>query len=183
MRKPNFKYPDTKSYQFVLNYFHEKSITQHDLAQLAYDMTSEFTPDVSIDHCFNIIEDVMHKRDYLSTAMVMINLDQLAEKHQLAEPLQSIITADAGVFGVDEDLAMSIATLYGPIGATNFGYLDRVKKGLIRRIDRDGSHINTFLDDLLGATVAAACGKISHEYAWFSRKKCSPCLKLTNTYT
>ena len=32
-----------------------------------------------------------------------------------------------GVFGVDETLALQIANIYGTIGATNFGYFDRVK--------------------------------------------------------
>lgn len=95
-------------------------------------MTQEFVPNIRLDECIATIVDVMHKRDYLSTAMIMLDLDRLAERHGLSEPLDSIVRADAGVFGVDEDLALSIATLYGPIGATNFGYLDRVKKGIIR---------------------------------------------------
>ncbi len=33
------------------------------------------------------------------------------------------------------------------------------------KFDRDGRHVNTFIDDLLAAIVAAACGKIAHKYA------------------
>lgn len=165
MRNPNFKYPDTKAYNYVTQQIRDRGITQSQMGQITYDMTKEFVPTIRLDECTATIIDVMHKRDYLSTAMVMLDLDRLAQEHQLSEPLEEIVANDAGVFGVDEDLAMSIATLYGPIGSTNFGYLDRVKKGIIKNIDTDEHYINTFLDDLIGATIAAACGKISHQYA------------------
>lgn len=165
MRKTGFKYPDTKAYDYVTNTLRNRGITQRKIAEIVRDMTSEFVPKITLDECVATVVDVMHKRDYLSTAMIMLDLDRLAERGELSYPLEEIVSADAGVFGVDEDLAMSIATLYGPIGATNFGYLDRVKKGIIKEIDTEENHVNTFLDDLIGATVAAACGKISHQHA------------------
>ena len=70
-----------------------------------------------------------------------------------------------GVFGVDETLALQIANIYGTIGTTNFGYFDRVKKGIIAKYDSDKGHVNTFIDDLLAAIVAAVSGKIAHQYA------------------
>lgn len=165
MRKTGFKYPDTNAYDYVTNTLRNRGITQRKIAEIVRDMTSEFVPEITLDECVATVVDVMHKRDYLSTAMIMLDLDRLAERGELSYPLEEIVSADAGVFGVDEDLAMSIATLYGPIGATNFGYLDRVKKGIIKEIDTEENHVNTFLDDLIGATVAAACGKISHQHA------------------
>ena len=95
----------------------------------------------------------------------MLELDRLTEAGEVAEPLSSIIKNDVGVFGVDETLALQIANIYGTIGTTNFGYFDRVKKGIMAKFDRDGRHVNTFIDDLLAAIVAAACGKIAHKYA------------------
>lgn len=165
MRKPGFKYPDSRAYNYVTQTLRNRGITQRKIAEIVHEMTSEFVPGITLDECVATIVDVMHKRDYLSTAMIMLDLDRLAERGELSYPLEEIVSADAGVFGVDEDLAMSIATLYGPIGATNFGYLDRVKKGIIKEIDNEHRHINTFLDDLIGATVAAGCGKISHQHA------------------
>lgn len=165
MRKPGFKYPDSRAYNYVTQTLRNRGITQRKIAEIVHEMTMEFVPGITLDECVATIVDVMHKRDYLSTAMIMLDLDRLAERGELSYPLEEIVSADAGVFGVDEDLAMSIATLYGPIGATNFGYLDRVKKGIIKEIDNDHRHVNTFLDDLIGATVAAGCGKISHQHA------------------
>lgn len=40
-----------------------------------------------------------------------------------------------------------------------------IKKGIIKEIDTRHGHVTTFLDDLVGAIVAAVCGKLSHEYA------------------
>lgn len=107
----------------------------------------------------------MHKRELMNNAMVMLELDRLTEEAQVDEPLASIIKNDAGVFGVDETIALQIATIYGTIGTTNFGYFDRVKSGIMKKFDTSDLHVNTFIDDLLSAIVAAVCGKIAHKYA------------------
>ena len=107
----------------------------------------------------------MHKRELLNSAMVALELDRLTEEGKVDEPLAGIIRNDAGVFGVDETLALQIANIYGTIGTTNFGYFDRVKSGIIAKFDHDKVHVNTFVDDILAAIVAAVCGKIAHQYA------------------
>lgn len=165
MRDPNIKYPDTQAHEYVISRFTEKHIKIHDIAKIVYNQTKEFVPTITIEECERDVIDIIHKRDYLNSAMIMIQLDKLAEQNQLDEPLNTIISNDLGVFGVDESMAVDIATLYGPIGITNFGYLDRKKHGIIKDVDTDKNHVNTFLDDLIGATVAAACGRISHRYA------------------
>ena len=62
-------------------------------------------------------------------------------------------------------MALQISNIYGTIGATNYGWLDREKNGVINKIDKDPEHVNTFADDLVAAIIAAACGKIAHQYA------------------
>ncbi|MFC2699618.1 MAG: phosphatidylglycerophosphatase A, partial [Limosilactobacillus fermentum] len=39
------------------------------------------------------------------------------------------------------------------------------KYGIIKQYDEDNDQVNTFIDDLLGAIVAALCGKLAHKYA------------------
>lgn len=165
MQNADFKYPDTKAYQFVVNRLQERGVTIDDLVNLTFKMQSEFLPELTQDECREDLLDVMHKREFLNNAMVGLELDRLADEGQLKQPLQDIVKNDAGVFGVDEALALQIAEMYGTIGVTNFGYLDRVKSGIIKAFDKDGTHVNTFIDDLLGAIVAAACGKLAHHYA------------------
>ncbi len=65
-------------------------------------------------------QEVLHKRELLNNAMVALELIKLATEGQLNEPLQSIIASDAGVFGVDEGLALNMANIYGTIGVTNY---------------------------------------------------------------
>ncbi len=165
MNNRNFKYPDTRAYNFVVNRLHERGVELEDLVDVIYQTQKEFEPALTVERCREYLTDAMHKRELLNNAMAMLELDRLAEAGEVAEPLSSIIKNDAGVFGVDETLALQIANIYGTIGTTNFGYFDRVKKGIMSKFDQDGRHVNTFIDDLLAAIVAAACGKIAHKYA------------------
>ena len=50
----------------------------------------------------------------------------------MKEPLQDIIKVDDSLYGVDEVLALSILNVYGSIGFTNYGYIDRLKPGILK---------------------------------------------------
>lgn len=165
MNNRQFKYPDTKAYNFVVERLKQRGVNLDDLVEVIYSSQKDFEPKLTVERCQKYLTDAMHKRELLNNAMVMLELDRLTEEGQVAEPLASIIKNDVGVFGVDETLALQIANIYGTIGTTNFGYFDRVKKGIIAKFDRDTDHVNTFIDDLLAAIVAAVCGKIAHKYA------------------
>lgn len=165
MNNRKFKYPDTRAYEFVVGRLKDRGVDLDDLADIIYNSQIEFEPALTMDRVQEYLQDALHKRELLNNAMVMLELDRLTEAGQVAEPLASIVKNDAGVFGVDETLALQIANIYGTIGTTNFGYFDRVKKGVIAKFDRDKHHVNTFIDDLLAAIVAAVSGKIAHKYA------------------
>ena len=62
-------------------------------------------------------------------------------------------------------MVLSICNVYGTIGLTNFGYVDKLKPGIIGKLDEIGKKTNkchTFLDDIIGAIAAAAASKIAH---------------------
>ena len=147
MLTKDFKYPDTKAHEFVIARLKERGVDLHQLAKIAFDLQQQFIPELTEADCYEELLNVMHKRELLNNAMVALELDRLAEENQIKEPLLSIIRKDAGVFGVDEALALQISDIYGTIGATNFGYLDRVKYGIIKSFDTDENHINTFIDN------------------------------------
>ena len=44
------------------------------------------------------VNDVMHKRELLNNAMVMLELDRLTEEGKVASPLAEIIENDSGSF-------------------------------------------------------------------------------------
>lgn len=165
MYQKDFKYPDTKAYEFVTERLKERGVELNDLSTLVYETQKDFEPRLTLEECQKELDAVMHKRELLNNAMVMLELDRLTEIGQINEPLAEIIENDSGVFGVDETLALQIANIYGTIGATNFGYFDRVKSGIIKKFDTEPGHVNTFIDDLLAAIIAATCGKIAHKYA------------------
>ncbi|MDP3386293.1 MAG: phosphatidylglycerophosphatase A, partial [Eubacteriales bacterium] len=59
-------------------------------------------------------------------------------------------------------IPLSIVNLYGSIGFTNYGYLDKAKPGILKQLDTKGSHIHTFLDDLVAGIAAAAASRLAH---------------------
>ena len=74
-----------------------------------------------------------------------------------------MIENDEGLYGCDEILALSIVNVYGSIGFTNFGYVDKLKPGILKKLnDKEDSACHTFLDDIVGAIAAAASSRIAH---------------------
>jgi len=161
-----FKYPDKAAYEFVVNALAKKGITYREIAQITFQLQTKYLPSLTLAECETETQEVLHKRELLNNAMVALELDRLATEGQLSEPLQSIVANDAGVFGVDEGLALNMANIYGTIGVTNYGYVDKVKEGVIKKLDTDKSGVvNTFIDDLVGAIAAAVAAKVAHKYA------------------
>lgn len=167
MNNTTFKYPDTDAYNFIIKYLITKQIYIDDIASITYNIQKQYLPQLTKEETTSAVVDVLHKREVMNNAMVGITLDKAASDNQLPEPLQSIVENDAGVFGVDELLAEGgISGIYGKIATTNFGYLDKKKHGLLKRLDTtNGMEVNTFLDDIIAAVAAAAGAKIAHKYA------------------
>ncbi|WP_137596852.1 phosphatidylglycerophosphatase A family protein [Paucilactobacillus kaifaensis] len=161
----SFKYPDTKAYEYVVAALAAKGVTYKEIAKITYELQQQFLPDIELKEYEEATIDVMHKRELLNNVMVSLYLDKMATEHKLDEPLQSIVAHDAGVFGVDETLALQIANIYGSIGVTNYGHVDRVKPGIIGKLDRDRDSVNTFIDDVVGGIAAAVAGKLAHKYS------------------
>ena len=166
MNNASFKYPDQAAYKLVTDQLAAKNITYKEIAAITQDMQRDYLPDVPLSEFETETEDVLHKREVMNNVMVALELDRLATENQLKEPLESIIRNDAGVFGVDEGLALNIANIYGTIGVTNYGSVDKVKEGVIKRLEEEKTdQVNTFIDDIIGAIAAAVAAKMAHKYA------------------
>jgi phosphatidylglycerophosphatase A len=141
----------------------ERDVGIDDIAVLVYDLQKKYIPDVTMKECTETVQDVLEKREVQTALLTGISLDILAEKDLIEEPLLSIIKRDESLYGIDEILALSITNIYGSIGLTNFGYLDKIKPGILGKLNED-KHIkcNTFLDDLVAGVAAAACAKLAH---------------------
>ena len=134
-----------------------------DIAEIVLELQKEYYDDLTIEKCLDSIDAVLSKREIIHAIMTGIAIDELTEKKLLPEPIQSIIAADEGLYGIDEILPLAIVNVYGTIGLTNFGYLDKMKLGIIHKLDSEkGDSCHTFLDDIVAAIAAAAASRIAH---------------------
>ncbi|MFD2215912.1 MULTISPECIES: phosphatidylglycerophosphatase A family protein [Bacillaceae] len=141
----------------------KRGVKLEDIADLVYFLQEKYHPDLKMDDCLDNVDRVLTKREVQNAILTGIQFDILAEKGQLEEPLQSIIGTDESLYGVDEILAFSIVNIYGSIGFTNYGYIDKMKPGILQYLnDKSGGKCHTFLDDIVGAIAAAASSRLAH---------------------
>ncbi|WP_096156783.1 MULTISPECIES: phosphatidylglycerophosphatase A family protein [Bacillus] len=144
----------------------ERGVTLNDIADLVYYLQSKYHPALEMSECLENVDRVLSKREVQNTVLTGIELDILAEQGQLQEPLLRILQDDEGLYGVDEVLALSIVNVYGSIGFTNYGYIDKQKPGILATLnDKDTGKCHTFLDDIVGAIAAAASSRLAHRAA------------------
>lgn len=153
----------TKLEETARNWLHERGVTIEDIAELVMYLQKKYHPDLTIEDCIFNIERVLRKREVQNAILTGIQLDRMAEQGKLEEPLQSIIHTDESLYGVDEILAFSIVNVYGSIGFTNYGYIDKQKPGILEHLnDHSTGEVHTFLDDIVGAIAAAASSRLAH---------------------
>lgn len=141
----------------------QRGVTLTDIAELVYFLQKDYVENLSLDHCVENVEAVLLKREVQNAIITGIQLDILAEEKKLLSPLQEILTGDEGLYGIDEIMALSIVNVYGSIGFTNYGYIDKVKPGILEKLNNhESDSVHTFLDDIVGAIAAAAASRIAH---------------------
>ena len=141
----------------------DRGVTLEDISDLVLFLQKDYVPDLTIERCLANVDHVLTKHEVQLAVLTGIQLDIITERKLLISPLQEIIEVDEGLYGVDETLALSILNLYGTIGLTNYGYIDKLKYGILKHInDKSTGKVNTFLDDIVGAVAAAAASRIAH---------------------
>jgi phosphatidylglycerophosphatase A len=141
----------------------ERGVQIDHIVELVMFLQKDYVQDLTMEMCRENVERVLSKREVQNAVLTGIQLDILAEENRLIEPLQDIIYNDEGLYGCDEVLSMSIVNVYGSIGYTNFGYIDKLKPGILGKLnDKHDGEIHTFLDDIVGAVAAAASSRIAH---------------------
>lgn len=146
----------------VIELLAKRGVSLDDIAEIVFFLQTPYIPSLSMKMCQESVNAVLKKREVQNALLTGIQLDILAEQKQLFEPLQSIIESDEPLYGVDEVLALAIVNLYGSIGFTNYGYVDKLKHGKLKDLNDKRFGIHTFLDDLVGAIAAAASSRIAH---------------------
>jgi len=142
----------------------ERGVRLSDVAHLVLQFWEPKVPDLTLAECEESVEHVIAKRETQYALLTGIALDALAERGLLPQPLQDAVASDEPLFGVDEVLALAVTNLYGSVGLLGFGYLDKLKPGILGRLNRaKGGQVHTFLDDLIAAIAAAAGARIAHQ--------------------
>lgn len=141
----------------------DRGVTIDSIAQLVYFLQVKYHPNLQLEECRKNVERVIAKREVQNAIITGIQLDVLAEKGLLDEPLLGIIRRDEGLYGIDEIIALSIVNVYGSIGLTNYGYIDKQKPGILEKLNnKTANECHTFLDDIVGAIAAAASSRLAH---------------------
>lgn len=141
----------------------ERGVSVLEIADIAYKLQSPYNSTLTKEQCEQSVRAVLCKREVQYALFTGIALDQLAEQGMLPQPLQAIMERDEPLYGVDETLALGITNVYGMIGLTSFGYLDKVKPGILQKLNTKGKGIHVFLDDLVAGLAAAASARIAHQ--------------------
>jgi phosphatidylglycerophosphatase A len=144
----------------------ERGVTIDKMASLALDLQIKYEPTLTKEDCEKALLMVLEKREVLHAVLTGIAIDEAVEKELFDEEINQIIKEDKPLYGIDEILALSIVNVYGSIALTNFGYLDKLKPGIIGEVDLLGKNnggCSTFLDDIVGALVAATVSRLAHK--------------------
>ncbi len=141
-----------------------RGVTIEQIADITYMQQSKYTDGVTRSVCVESVEKILSLRDVFHHVQLAAEIDRLAEKGLLEGPIQDIIYADLGLFGIDEVMGLDVSGLYGIIGQTNFGDIDVNKHGIVKTLNDDGKKegvCHTFLDDIVGGIAAAASTRVA----------------------
>ena len=148
--------------QECLTLLNQRGVTFEDLAECVVFLQKPYHPEITSKAVMPSLHAILGKREVQHAILTGISLDLAAEADQLPKTLNALLRQDEALYGVDEVLAYGICNLYGSIALTNYGYLDRVKPGVIGRLNNAKGRCHTFLDDIVGAIAASAASRMAH---------------------
>ena len=147
-----------------INALSSRDVKLEDIAECVKLLQGKYIEDLSDEDVMNNILAVLSKREVQYALLTAIELDKLCEEGKYHDKeLEHDVLNDVGLYGIDEVLAYGICNIYGSIALTNFGYIDKIKPGIIGKLNDDHSlRCNTFLDDIVGAISASAASRLAH---------------------
>ncbi|MDO5037159.1 MAG: phosphatidylglycerophosphatase A [Tissierellia bacterium] len=158
-----YKYNMEELNKKTIDQLNKKGVQVQDIAKIVYELQKDYG-EISLEECQDHVQAVLRKRETIHAVLTALAIDQVVDQKLFPEPIQSIIEEDEGLYGIDEVMSLAIVNLYGSIGLTNFGYLDKKKIGIIDQLDkRKGKEVTTFTDDIVAAIAAAAASRLAHK--------------------
>lgn len=144
----------------------ERGVEINDIAKIVYELQNKYIEELTLEDCINSVSNVIGKREVINAILTAIAIDEAVENNLFEEPINSIIRNDDPLYGIDEILPLSIVNIYGSIAFTNFGHLDKIKTGIIGKLDKLGKEkkqCHTFLDDIICAIASSAASRLAHQ--------------------
>ncbi|MDD6467720.1 MAG: phosphatidylglycerophosphatase A [Erysipelotrichaceae bacterium] len=150
-------------YQKCCDLLNSRGVTLESLEELVFFLQGKYYNNLTQEEVRSAIESVLQKREVQNAILTGVALDLAAEEGRLADKeLEQLLIDDAGLYGIDEVLAFGICNLYGSIALTSYGYVDKLKPGIVGVLNTKSEHCNTFMDDIAGAIAACAASKVAH---------------------
>lgn len=142
----------------------KRGVRLEDIIDCVRFLHSKYDANIKDDEIIDNISRVLSKREVQNALLTAVELDTLCEEGKFhSKKLESILMNDEGLYGIDEVLAYGICNIYGSIALTNFGYIDKIKPGIIGKLNETHEGVcNTFLDDIVGAIAASVASRLAH---------------------
>ncbi|MDO5302130.1 MAG: phosphatidylglycerophosphatase A [Tissierellia bacterium] len=157
-----YTYDMEELYQITVERLEARGISLRSIAEIVFELQRDYG-EITMDQCVEQVQAVLKKRETIHAVLTALAIDRATQEGHIEEPVASMIREDQGLYGIDEILSLSIVNIYGSIGLTNFGFLDKEKVGIIKELDeRKGREVTTFIDDIVGAVAAAAASRLAH---------------------
>ena len=137
--------------ELAIKKLEERGVTVHDIALIAMSIQEKYQ-NITCEQCEKMVDYILDKRETIYAVLTGIAIDEGAEKGLFNEEINKLINDDAGLYGLDEILALSIVNMNGSIALTKFGYLDKLNLGSLERlIKKEKKAINAILsvDDII----------------------------------
>lgn len=143
----------------------KRGVELDDIIDITMDLQKPYIDNLDRAEVHQDLMEILDKREVYNAVVTGIAIDIAVDEGTLFDDdIAKIIKEDYGLYGVDEVLAYGICNIYGSIALTNFGYVDKLKPGIIQKVNDDLTQCNTFLDDIIGALAASAASKLAHTH-------------------
>ncbi|MBG9989040.1 phosphatidylglycerophosphatase A [Aerococcaceae bacterium DSM 111176] len=154
---------DSILHDHAISLLKQRGVKLKDIAEIVFDLQKVYIDDLTMEECIKSVKKVLKKREVQNAVITGIEIDIAAENGAFSDVLSDLLMRDEGLYGIDEILVLSIVNVYGSIGLTNFGYVDKLKPGIVGKLnDEKSESCNTYIDDVVGALAAAAASRIAH---------------------
>lgn len=161
--KPRIYFSREEMFKMNRDALFSRGVTIPEIAEIAFNQQARYNKNISMKTCIESVEKILSYRDIFHIVQLSIEIDRMTEEGMFRGPIQDIMRADLGMFGVDEIFGLNIAAMYGTVGQTNFGDIDVNKPGIVKKLNDEGKgeRCHTFLDDVVGALAAAASTRVA----------------------